>query len=519
MFALRISLPMLCLAAAVALADGPADNQADKVRPVPPVGIELPKADADEIAAGLAELQGLIKQIGKHELLPDVEIYEKAVRYAVQYREVFNKNGIPAVKKVLKDGLTRARLLNDGKTPWNTQTGYVVRGYRSRIDGSPQPYGLFVPKEYDFKAQAKHRLDFWWHGRGETLSEVNFMAGTQNAGGIIPVPGQFILYPYGRYCCANKFAGEVDSFECLEHAGKHYRIDGSRLVARGFSMGGAACWQYAVHFPTLWCAAAPGAGFSETADFLKVFQKEPVNPPWYEQKLWRMYDCTDYALNIFNLPTVAYSGENDSQKQAADMMAKAMAKEGLKLVHIIGPGAKHNYEKGAKAEVNKLIDMLAMKGKTATPEIISFSTSTLRYNKCAWLTLDRLERHWANAEVSISLRQNVTDGTPVVYRTFACETKNVAAFSVNFGPGEWPAGLFGKRRIIVDNTVLDPPPLPSDRSMSIHFVKEDGKWKIVPDSKSNEFAKVHGLQGPIDDAFMDSFIMVKPSGNAGDWVK
>ncbi|HXD88912.1 MAG TPA: hypothetical protein VN641_20650, partial [Urbifossiella sp.] len=46
-----------------------------------------------------------------------------------------------------------------------------------------------------------------------------------------------------------------------------------------------------------------------------------------------------------------------------------------------------------------------------------------------------------------------------------------------------------------------------------------GKWKIVPDSKSNEFAKVHGLQGPIDDAFMDSFIMVKPSGNAGDWVK
>src|SRR6185437_14100130 len=206
MFAQRLSLPILCLAAAIALADGPADNQADKVRPVPPVGIELPQADADEIAAGLTELQGLIKQIGKHELLPDVEIYEKAVRYAVQYREVFNKNGIPAVKKVLKDGLTRAGLLNDGKTPWNTQTGYVVRGYRSKIDGSPQPYGLFVPKEYDFKAQGKHRLDFWWHGRGETLSEVNFTAGTQNAGGIIPVPGQFILYPYGRYCCANKFA-------------------------------------------------------------------------------------------------------------------------------------------------------------------------------------------------------------------------------------------------------------------------------------------------------------------------
>ena len=31
--------------------------------------------------------------------------------------------------------------------------------------------------------------------------------------------------------------------------------------------------------------AAPGAGFSETADFLKVFQREALKPAWYEQKL------------------------------------------------------------------------------------------------------------------------------------------------------------------------------------------------------------------------------------------
>ncbi len=357
MFARRLSVLLLPAVAAFAFADGPADNVPDKVRPVPPVGIELPAADADEIKAGLAELQGLIKNLGKHELLPDVETHEKAVRYAVTYREVFDAKGIPAVKKVLKEGLDRAKLLKDGQHPWTTQTGYVVRGYRSKIDGSAQPYGLFVPKEYETAGKMKHRLDFWWHGRGETLSEVNFMANPQGASGIIPVPGQLILYPYGRYCNANKFAGEIDSFECLDHAKKFYRIDESRLVARGFSMGGAACWQYATHFPTLWCANAPGAGFSETPDFLKVFQKESTESvPWYEQKLWRMYNATDYAANIFNLPTVAYSGEIDSQKQAADIMEQAMAKEGLKLKHIIGPKTGHSYEKGAKAEVNKLID-------------------------------------------------------------------------------------------------------------------------------------------------------------------
>ena len=68
-----------------------------------------------------------------------------------------------------------------------------------------------------------------------------------------------------------------------------------------------------------------------------MFQSEKVEPTWYEKKLWHMYNATDYALNIFNLPTVAYSGEIDKQKQAADVMAREMKKVGLELTHVIGP--------------------------------------------------------------------------------------------------------------------------------------------------------------------------------------
>src|SRR5437868_440997 len=276
-------------------ADGPKDNIADDVRPVPPKGNDIPAEVKADIKKGLAELQGLIKDIGKHELLPDVLIYEKAVRWALDYDEVYDPKpgkdgkGPPpgaAVKKVLAAGIERAKALKDGKTTWTTQTGPVLRGYRSKIDGSVQPYWLIVPKDYDFAGKEKHRLDFWWHGRGETLSEANFMANPASASGIIPAPGAFVLHPYGRYCNANKFAGEIDTFECLDHAKKHYRIDEDRVVARGFSMGGAACWQYAVHYPTLWAAAAPGAGFAETPEFLDIFQNEKVEPTWYEKKLW-----------------------------------------------------------------------------------------------------------------------------------------------------------------------------------------------------------------------------------------
>ena len=517
MFALsRLSL-LSCLVALPVLADGPKDNLPDNVRPVPPVGVELPAADADEIKAGLAELQREMRYLTRNEFSPDVEIYEKAVRYAVEYREVFNAKEIPAVKKVLKEGLERAKQLKAGQFPWAKQTGYVVRGYRSKIDGSAQPYGLHVPKDYNFAAQSKHRLDFWWHGRGETLSEVNFIANQQNAGGIIPAPGAFILAPYGRYCNANKFAGEVDTLECLEHAKRHYRIDENRLVARGFSMGGAACWQFAVHYPRLWCAAAPGAGFSETPEFLNVFQNEKVEPAWYEKKLWHLYNATDTAVNLFNLPTVAYSGADDRQKQAADVMAREMKKLGLELDHVIGPKTGHTYEKGAKAVVNEKIDAIAAKGLDPFPKKLKFATYTLKYNEIAWVKIVGMEKHWERATMEAEFAGN----------EIRVKTSNVSEIEIKpsrFVSAEAAALIEPVNTVVVDDHRVANLQ-PGGPGPSVHLVKTNGKWGREPfDIDRTQRRKVHGLQGPIDDAFMGPFVMVKPTGPAlndavGKWVE
>ena len=319
---LRVALTLGLLAASLALpasADGPADNLPDNVRPVPPKGAKLPDAVRAEIELGLTKLKNIMSDIGQHELLPDVLIYEKAVRWALDYNEVYDgkgtKNPGGNVKKVLAAGLERAKQSRTARRRGPRRPGRSFAATSRRSTAACSRTGIIVPKDYDFAAKDKHRLDFWWHGRGETLSEANFMANSPGYGGIIPAPGELVLHPYGRYCNANKFAGEVDTFECLDHAKKHYRIDESRLVARGFSMGGAACWQFGVHFPTLWAACRPGAGFAETPEFLKVFQREKVEPTWYEQKLWHLYNSSDYALNLFNLPTVAYSGEIDARSR------------------------------------------------------------------------------------------------------------------------------------------------------------------------------------------------------------
>src|SRR4029079_2987059 len=263
-----------------------------------------------------------------------------------------------------------------------------------------QPYGMVIPESYN---GARTRMDFWIHGRGETLSELSFLDQRMHTVGQITPANTLVLHLYGRYCCANKLAGEVDLFEALEHAKKHYPIDEDRIAVRGFSMGGAACWQFAVHYPGLWACAAPGAGFSETPDFLKVFQNEKLKPTDFEQTLWHMYDCTDYAANLFNLPTVAYSGEIDKQKQAADMMEAAMKKEGLDLVHIIGPKTAHSYEKAAKEEVARRIDEIVAKGRNQVPPKIRFTTWTLLYNESHWVTVDAMGKHWERARVEAEL--------------------------------------------------------------------------------------------------------------------
>ncbi len=508
-------------------ADGPADNLPDKVRPVPPPGVQVPDADRAELQAGVEALRNEIIDLrntlkGKPallDLLPDVQVYYNAVRYALTYNEFFGTKERPNAKeltatrevaiarKLLKQGMERAAQLRAGEPVWPTQTGLVVRGYVSKIDGSVQPYGLVVPASYKPDYPHKYRLDFWCHGRGETLSELNFIDQRQRSPGEFTPPNAFVLHLYGRYCNANKLAGEVDLFEALESVKKRYPIDEDRLVIRGFSMGGAACWQFAVHYPSVFAAAAPGAGFAETPDFLKVFQRETLKPTEWEQTLWHLYDCTDYALNLYNLPTVAYSGEIDSQKQAADMMAAALKKEGIELTHIIGPKTGHAYEPGAKKEVIRRIDSIVEHGRNPVPHTVRFATWTLRYNQCAWVTIDGLEKHWQKA--TISSFHSPAD--------VAVALENVSAFTLSFPAGACPFQNTVPISVLIKDggrepDKLDGPPLQSDRSWVAHFRKVDGKWQVVDSVDDGTLRKRHGLQGPIDDAFMDSFLMVRPTG-------
>lgn len=511
----------ILLCAATIWADGPSDNLPDKVRRVPPPGVRISEADRAELQSGVAALGRTIESLrsdlkGKPalaDLLPDVEIYHKAVSWALNYDEFFKTNEVKVARTLLQQGSERAQLLGEGKAPWLSATGLVARGYLSRIDGSVQPYGLVVPASYQPGTPQQFRLDFWFHGRGETLSELDFINGRQRSVGEFAPPNTFVLHLYGRYCNANRFAGESDLFEAFDNVRKYYPIDQNRLVVRGFSMGGAACWDFATHYAGLWAAAAPGAGFSDTAGFLRVYQNEKMQPAWYEQKLWHLYDAIDYPANLFNCPTVAYSGEKDGQKQAADLMAKALAGEGIEMAHIIGPGMGHAYHPQAKLEINRRLDSIVARGRNPVPEKVRFTTWTLRYNQMLWVTVDGLDQHWEKAHVDAELKPG--EGS------LLANTKNVSAITFSFASGLYPLDITRQPKVVLDGQTLEGPRPFSDRSATMRFQKHGKKWAAATDDTG--LRKRHGLQGPIDDAFMDSFIMVRPTGQplnekAGAWA-
>ncbi len=571
-------------------ADGIQDNIPENVRRIPEVGVAVPDDRAASMRTSLGRLQEKIaainagKDASAKSLLPDVMIFERAVRCALDYQEFFDVRDLDKADALLIEGIKRANQLLAGNPEWMnqkdatetppagfarlravkpeylTQKGLVVRGYISRIDNTVQPYGLVIPPTYAIDHSVPTRCDIWFHGRGEKLSEVNFLWDRMHNPGEFTPDHTIMLHPYGRYCNAFKFAGEVDVLEALEDVQKRYRIDEDRISVRGFSMGGAACWQFATHYADRWFAANPGAGFSETPQFLKVFQKEELKPMPWEQTLWNLYDCDKWALNLTHCPTIAYSGENDSQKQAADVMEKALAGHGIQLRHVIGKGMGHKFDAESKRLVSKALNELAITGRQHTPRTINFMTHTLAYNRMHWLTIDSLNAHWKPATVRAKLvhvdpvppEPGASGGWQPARMRLSLAVSNVESLTVDF-----PAGTFSQTELPQHGTALaeqafkngidlhvseEPdasggmgkskppfsnlqiPPPASDGSWTFKLIRNPDSTSDSSDSASVTLRKRHNLQGPIDDAFMNSFIFVRSTGTAaneavGKWAE
>jgi dienelactone hydrolase len=450
--------------------------------------------ERSQIERKIADLDAALRPLRARiadDLIVDAEVYLKAAQWILRFDEFYSKAYVGQTLTVLETGLQRARELATGDPGWTKRKGSLSRAYRSRVDGSVQPYAVTIPPNNS--PGFPEWLEVVLHGRGATLNEVSFLYSHDRAKPPT-TDHQFIqLDVFGRGNNAYRWAGETDVFEAIESVKKRYNIDASRIVLRGFSMGGAGAWHLGLHYPDQWAAVEAGAGFVETKVYAKV-----ADPPPYVH----IYDVLDYAANASNVPIVGYGGEDDPQLRASVAIREELEREGykfyplgprpgyLRALFLVGPKTVHRWHPDSKKEADDFV------GRHQAPGILKMSrqrfvTYTERYNRCFELTIDQLERQYERAEVTLGPNERDPNGD-------AYQTRNVARLTRRGAPFKMTLTLDGQT---FPMTYKD------------SFERVGGRWR--PAQAPAGLTKSHGLQGPIDDALMESFVCVRPSGRTG----
>ena len=436
-------------------------------RRLPPAGMKLEGTVRTELEQRLSRVQERFSRHADHPLAPDIEVFIRAVQSALRYDEFYSDQDAKWALDLLDTASKRLDALEAGKTPWTAARGLIVRGYRSAIDGSAQPYGLVIPEGLDLNKPVP--LYVWLHGRGDKTTNLAFLHQRQSQTGSVAPPNAIVVHPWGRYCLGYKSAGEIDVLEAVEHVTAQYHIDRRRIVLMGFSMGGAGCWHLGAHYPDRWVAMSPGAGFVDTVRYQNI---DPEKVAWYERRLWGTYDVPAYVRNLFNLPVVAYSGENDKQIQAARIMEQAFAAEGKKLNHLIGPGMGHKYHPETLATILNEMQTHCDRGLDPSPRHVTLQTQTLRYHRVHWVDVQRLQEH--SRDTRVDAERTADDNLQLV-------TRNVAALRLT------PAGLPQQVDVSIDGQALRVVPEKDKQTIQlvVRLVKQNGRWSEgAPDSQA-----------------------------------
>jgi len=441
----------------------------------------------------------------------DMAVCAKGVEWITRHNEFHKPDYLKWTAEVLAAGQARLSAYREGQAPWLDRPGVTtVLGYHSQLDGSVQPFAVTLPKDFDRATGKRWPLHLVLHGRGDTLNEVSFFH--QHEGQPLKQEIAWIqLDVFGRTNNGYRWAGEVDVFEALAETRKLFPIDERRITLWGFSMGGAGAWHLGLHYPDKWSSVGAGAGFADTVNYLNL--KEPLSP--LHQKLIRIYDAVDYTLNAANVPIIGYGGELDKQLLAAKTMHERAAALGVAIPLLIGPETEHKFHPDSLKEFMAFHAAATEQGRPPfpAPRSIRFTTCTPKYNSCVWLSVE--EQLLAYEPSVVDAAVDDESGRLVV------KTQNV--------------GVLAIARDVADAVSIDgsePLPLLSAADgllPDVYFQNSQSGWRGMDYRESHQYliepgqTKRHNMQGPIDDAFMRSFLCVRGTGKPwlqeqNDWA-
>jgi poly(3-hydroxybutyrate) depolymerase len=214
----------------------------------------------------------------------------------------------------LKDVGVSLDALNAGRSALAARRGDFRRAYRSAVDGTLQPYRVYVPTSYD--ASKEYPLVIALHGMGG--NESSYFDGYQRGSFKVEAEkrGYLVACPKGRLP-ASMYMGsaEKDVLDVVAEMRKAYRVDPSRIYLTGHSMGGFGTWSVAMDHPEIWAALAPISGGGNPAGMVKIAR----------------------------IPQIVVHGDNDKTVpvERSRVMVEAGKKAGTEIKYLEVPGGSH----------------------------------------------------------------------------------------------------------------------------------------------------------------------------------
>jgi poly(3-hydroxybutyrate) depolymerase len=373
-----------------------------------------------------------------------------------------------------------------GGTPAPGQTlppGPQVLSFFSDVDDTEQPYGLYLPRNFDPKK--KYPLVVMLHGAGSNHRlSLRRVFGKSNAGDETDVEATryfpswkdvdfVVASPYARGTMGYQSVAERDVYDVVADVKRRFPIDEDRVYLTGLSMGGGGTLWLGLSRPDVWAAIAP------------VCPAPPVGT-------W------DLAPNALNIPVHIFHGDADPVVEPAGVRdwVKRFEELGTRVQYTEYPGVKHDSWVNAYAD-EAVFGWFAQFRRNRFPDRVRFVTTRYKYPSAYWVRVDALT---PGTVASVDARFTAPNRIEVT-------TNGVDGFTLNLAGH--PKFKSGRQ---VDATV-DGKAVAGSPADSLSFVRRDGVW-VAGRYEPPAGSKRAGSEGPIGEAIASRHVYVY--GTAGN---
>jgi predicted esterase len=214
-----------------------------------------------------------------------------------------------AERRIFGRVMEQLDLASRGEDPYAAVTGALRRAFRSKLDGTLQPYVVRIPEAYD--PHKEYPLLVFLHGSASTETDILGFP-YLSPGGMIEIG------PFGRGR-SNGFAtaeAQFDIAEAIDDAIANYPIDTDRVILTGFSMGGYGAYRTFYETPYRFVAVAV---FSGGPALGRAFAPDGEPPSFLDEEMLEPFR---------GLPIFIFHGEKDlnvSYGQTLELVEKLEA--------------------------------------------------------------------------------------------------------------------------------------------------------------------------------------------------